>query len=52
VSPLAIINWVCQVARIPGVSLRLVEVNGGPGALYLDGQQRLTGVCALDINRR
>jgi hypothetical protein len=31
------------------VSLRLVEVNGGPGALFLDGQQRLIGVWALDI---
>jgi RNA polymerase sigma-70 factor (ECF subfamily) len=31
------------------VSLRPVEVNGGPGALILDGQQRLIGVWALDI---
>jgi RNA polymerase sigma-70 factor (TIGR02957 family) len=37
------------VARLPGVSLRLTEVNGGPGALYLDAQQRLIGVVALDI---
>jgi RNA polymerase sigma-70 factor (TIGR02957 family) len=37
------------IARLPEVSLRLVEVNGGPGALYLDGQQRLIGVVALDI---
>jgi hypothetical protein len=37
------------VARVPGVSLRSVEVNGGPGALFLDGQQRLIGVWALDI---
>jgi hypothetical protein len=29
--------------------LRLVEVNGGPGALYLDAQQRLIGVLALDV---
>jgi RNA polymerase sigma-70 factor (TIGR02957 family) len=36
-------------ARLPGVSLRPVEVNGGPGALILDGQQRLIGVWALDI---
>jgi hypothetical protein len=26
-----------------------VEVNGGPGALYLDAQQRLISVVALDI---
>ena len=36
-------------ARVPGVSLRPVEVNGRPGALFLDGQQRLIGVWALDI---
>jgi RNA polymerase sigma-70 factor (TIGR02957 family) len=44
-----LINWVRLSARVPGVSLRLVEVNGGPGALYLDAQQRLIGVLALDI---
>lgn len=37
------------VARLPEVSLRPVEVNGVPGALMLDGQQRLIGVLALDI---
>jgi hypothetical protein len=31
------------------MSLRPVEVNGGPGALILDGQQRPIGVWALDI---
>src|ERR687894_527007 len=36
-------------ARVPGVSLRSVEVNGGPGALFLDEQQRLIGVWALDV---
>lgn len=35
--------------RLPGASLRPVEVNGGPGALVLDGQQQLIGVVALDI---
>jgi RNA polymerase sigma-70 factor (ECF subfamily) len=30
--------------------LRPVEVNGGPGALFLDGEQRLIGVMALDID--
>jgi hypothetical protein len=37
------------VARLPGVSMRPAEVNGGPGALYLDGEERLIGVLALDI---
>ena len=31
------------------MSLHPVEVNGGPGALYLDGQQRPMGVLALEI---
>jgi hypothetical protein len=43
-----LINWLRLAARVPGVSPR-VEVNGGPGALYLDAQQRLIGVLALDI---
>jgi RNA polymerase sigma-70 factor (TIGR02957 family) len=41
--------WVRLAARAPGVSLRRAEVNGGPGALYLDAQERLIGVVALDI---
>jgi RNA polymerase sigma-70 factor (TIGR02957 family) len=44
-----LINWFRQAARVPGVSLRPVEVNGGPGALLLDRQQRLISVFALDI---
>src|SRR5688572_28330144 len=50
-SPVArlLANFVRQLARLPGASLRSVEVNGGPGALFLDGQQRLIGVLALDI---
>ena len=44
-----LINWFRLAARLPGVSLRPVEVNGGPGALFLDAQQRLIGVLALDI---
>ena len=45
-----LINGIRQAtARLPGVSLRPVEVNGGPGALFLDPQQRLIGVWALDI---
>jgi RNA polymerase sigma-70 factor (TIGR02957 family) len=45
-----VINWgVRLAARAPGVSFRPVEVNGGPGALYLDAQQRLLAVVALDI---
>src|SRR3954447_25290955 len=38
-------------ARIPELSLRPAEVNGGPGALYLDAHERLIAVVALDIGR-
>ena len=40
-----LINGVRQATtRLPGVSLRPVEVNGGPGWLFVDAQQRLIGV--------
>ena len=39
-----LINYWGRVARRSGMSLRPVEVNGGPGALVLDPQQRLIGV--------
>jgi RNA polymerase sigma-70 factor (ECF subfamily) len=44
-----LINWGRLAARVPGMSLRPVEINGGPGALYLDPQQQLIAVVALDI---
>ena len=44
-----LINGLRVIARLPGVSWRPLEVNGGPGALLLDGQQALIGVVALDI---
>jgi RNA polymerase sigma factor (sigma-70 family) len=47
----AVINWVRLSDRVPGVSVHRVEVNGGPGALYLDWRRRVIGVLALDITR-
>jgi hypothetical protein len=44
-----LINWIRLAARIPGASFRPVEVNGGAGALILDGEQRLIGVLGLDV---
>jgi RNA polymerase sigma-70 factor (TIGR02957 family) len=44
-----LINWLRLAVRVPGISLRPVEVNGGPGALFLDDQQRLVAVWALEI---
>jgi RNA polymerase sigma-70 factor (TIGR02957 family) len=45
----ALLNWVRLGSRIPGASLRPVEINGTPGALLLDGEDRLVGVWALEI---
>ena len=45
-----LINWLRLVARLPGVSLRPVEVNGGPGALFLDAHQRVISVWSLEIS--
>ena len=45
----ALVNWFRLAARLPGISLRPVEVNGGPGALFLDPEQRLVGVVALEV---
>jgi hypothetical protein len=42
-------NWFRVGARITGASIRPVEVNGSPGALLLDGEDRLISVLALDI---
>ena len=41
--------WFRQGARIPGASLRQVDVNGQPGALILTGDGEILGVMALDI---
>jgi RNA polymerase sigma-70 factor (ECF subfamily) len=45
----AVITWFRLATRVPGVSLRRVEVNGAPGAVVLDARQRLVAVMALDI---
>ncbi len=47
----ALLSWVRLGARIPGATLRPVEVNGMPGALLLDGENRLMGVWELEIGR-
>ena len=37
------------VARFDGITLRREEVNGQPGALFLDPEGRLIGVMSLDV---
>jgi RNA polymerase sigma-70 factor (ECF subfamily) len=44
-----LIDWARLGARLPEMSFRPVEVNGGPGALYLDAQRRRIAVMALEI---
>ena len=44
-----LLAWSKQGARIAGVAIRQVAVNGQPGALLLDGEGRLISVMALDI---
>ena len=44
-----VINWFRLLARIPGLSVWPVEVNGSPGARYVDAQGRPVGVLALDV---
>ncbi|MGI8609289.1 MAG: RNA polymerase sigma factor SigJ [Candidatus Dormibacteria bacterium] len=44
-----VVDWIRLVAHRPGVSVVSIEVNGGPGARFLDEQRRLFAVWALDI---
>jgi ketosteroid isomerase-like protein len=41
--------WMRNVSRLPDLTLRLTEVNGGPGVMVLDGQRRLISVWSLEI---
>ncbi len=44
-----LMGWLNPDSRLPGIEFRPVQVNGGPGALVFDAEQRLIGVTALDI---
>jgi RNA polymerase sigma-70 factor (ECF subfamily) len=44
-----LVNWLRLASRLPGTTLRQVEVNGGPGALFLDAEGRVASVMALDV---
>jgi RNA polymerase sigma-70 factor (TIGR02957 family) len=46
-----VMNWVRRVTRTPGVTVRAVEVNGSPGAVLLDPEQRLISVVGLEVVR-
>jgi Sigma-70, region 4/SnoaL-like domain len=44
-----LLTWMRVVSRIPDFTLRPTEVNGAPGVMVLDGQQRLISVWSLEI---
>lgn len=44
-----VINWARRAPRSARMQIRPVEVNGSPGALYLDAHERLIAVVALEI---
>ena len=45
----ALATWGRQAPRFGGAKFRRVEVNGQPGAIALDSEDRVIGVIALDI---
>jgi Sigma-70, region 4/SnoaL-like domain len=45
-----LVNWIRWGFRVPGASMRPVEVNGAPGALLLDGEDRLVAVWSLEVS--
>jgi RNA polymerase sigma-70 factor (TIGR02957 family) len=45
-----LVNWIRVGSRVPGATMRPVEVNGMPGAFLLDGEGRLVAVWALEIS--
>jgi RNA polymerase sigma-70 factor (TIGR02957 family) len=42
-------NWARVGARIAGLTMRRVDVNGQPGAMFVDSEDRVISVMALDI---
>jgi RNA polymerase sigma-70 factor (TIGR02957 family) len=48
----ALVAWMKGGLKVPGSTMRPVEVNGQPGALALDANGNLIGVMALDVAGR
>ena len=42
-------GWLGRKTRLPGIRMQPVEVNGAPGALVFDRQERVIGVTVLEI---
>ena len=45
----ALANWARLAARVPGLTVQVTRINGGPGALFEDAEGRLLAVWALDV---
>jgi RNA polymerase sigma-70 factor (ECF subfamily) len=43
------VNWARQASRIGGVTVRPTEMNGQPGAMFLDPDGKLISVMGLHI---
>jgi len=44
-----LLTWMRVISRLPALTLRPTEVNGGPGVTVLDGEGRLMAVWSLEI---
>ncbi len=44
-----LVTWLKMTARFPELTMHQVEVNGGPGAMFVDGQKRMLAVWSVDI---
>jgi RNA polymerase sigma-70 factor (ECF subfamily) len=44
-----LLAWMRNAARVPGLTMRRVEVNGQPGAMLRDGDGLLISVMSLDV---
>ena len=44
-----VMSWIATGQRLPGVTRRAAAVNGDPGALFLDREQRVVAVWSLAI---
>jgi hypothetical protein len=44
-----LVAWMRLVSRFPDFTLRPAEVNGGPGVMVLDGQERLISVWSIEV---
>ena len=44
-----LVKWMQLVVQYPQVSMRQVSVNDGPGAMFVDDQERILAVWAIDI---